>query len=252
MIFIIPLVFGAIGVAVGAVAGAFTVHATSEKDRQAAEHHREVANELTEKYSSLEKRYYELADESKRQISDLTRQHALDEVEKDCLRFALRLQQHLLLLMQDIDKKPSKAALKSFKDAVDVTNKVLDQLNEKSIFISSDYFIRNMIRARQLEQLTVSKENEASKAYANDHDRWDEEQTIDTASRQQNSEGQAVTYFNQGIICVDKGDYQGAITDFNQALQINPDYYEALTFCGVFSTVSCAIIWEQLQITPKS
>jgi len=71
MIFLIPLVFGAIGVAVGAVAGAFTTHATGEKDRQAAKHHRKVANELTEKYSALEKRYYELAEESKKQISDL-------------------------------------------------------------------------------------------------------------------------------------------------------------------------------------
>lgn len=54
MIFIIPLVFGALGAAVGAVAGAFTAHAAGEKDRQAAKHHKQVANELTGKYANLE------------------------------------------------------------------------------------------------------------------------------------------------------------------------------------------------------
>jgi tetratricopeptide (TPR) repeat protein len=226
MIFLIPLVFGAIGVAVGAVAGAFTTHAAGEKDRQAAKHHRKVANELTEKYSALEKRYYEFAEESKKQISDLTRQHALDEVEKDCLRLALRLQQHLLSLMQDIDGRPSKAALKSFRDAVDVTNKVLGELNEELIFIPSDYFIRNMVRARRLEQLTVSKENETSKTYVNEQYWCKKEQIIDIAHWQQ-SEGQADAYFNQGIDCIRQGDYQGALGDFNKVLRFNPDYYEA-------------------------
>lgn len=146
----IPLVLGTIGVAVGAVVGAFTAHAASERDRQAAKHHREVANELTDKYLALEQQYYEIAEKSKIQISALTLQHALDEVEKNCLRLAVRLQQRLLSLMQDIDRRPSKVALKSFRDAVDVTNKVLDELKEELIFIPSDYFIRNMIRARKL------------------------------------------------------------------------------------------------------
>ena len=66
MIFILPFVFGALGLAVGAVAGAFTSHAAGEKDRQAAKHHRQVANELVEKYTNLQKQYYELADESQK------------------------------------------------------------------------------------------------------------------------------------------------------------------------------------------
>ena len=57
MIFILPFVFGAVGLAVGAVAGAFTSHAAGEKDRQSAKHHRQVANELVEKYTNLEKKY---------------------------------------------------------------------------------------------------------------------------------------------------------------------------------------------------
>lgn len=62
MFFLLPL----IGAAVGAVASAFVTHAAGEKDRQAGNHHRQVANELTEKYSALEKRYYEFSEKSKR------------------------------------------------------------------------------------------------------------------------------------------------------------------------------------------
>jgi cell division protein FtsZ len=142
MIFIIPLVFGALGAAVGAVAGAFTAHAAGEKDRQAAKHHRQVANELTGKYASLEKKYYEFADESKRQINDLTRQHALDEVEKDCLRLAVRLQQHLIFLMWEIDRESTADAFYRFKAAVEQTNQVLYQLKEELIIVPNDYYAR--------------------------------------------------------------------------------------------------------------
>ena len=48
----IPLIFGAIGAAVGAVAGAFVTHAIAESDRQAAKHHKAVANELCHKYAA--------------------------------------------------------------------------------------------------------------------------------------------------------------------------------------------------------
>ncbi|MEA5578459.1 hypothetical protein [Anabaena sp. UHCC 0451] len=49
MILILPFVISAVGFAVGAVAGAFTSHAVGENDRQAAKHHRKIANELVEK-----------------------------------------------------------------------------------------------------------------------------------------------------------------------------------------------------------
>lgn len=143
----LPFIFGALGIAVGAVVGAFTTHAAGESDRQAAKHHRTVANELAEKYAALEKQYYELADESKRQIIDLTRQHALDEVEKDCLRLTVRLQQNLISLMWEIDREPTEVALKKFIEAVDLTNTVLCQLNEELIFVPSDYYVRNFITA---------------------------------------------------------------------------------------------------------
>lgn len=153
---VLPLIIGAVGLAVGAVAGAFTTHAAGEKDRKAAKHHRKIANELSEKYTTLEQRYYELADKSQNKINELIRQKALDEVEKDCLRLALRLQQHLILLMADIDREPSIPALQSFQEAVDVTNEVLCEVNEELIFIPSYYYARNKVRAIQQQQLVNS------------------------------------------------------------------------------------------------
>jgi len=151
MIFILPFVFGAIGVAVGAVAGAFTAHAAGEKDRQGAKHHRQVANELTDKYASLEKKYYEFADESKKQINDLTRQNALSEIEKDCLRLAVRLQQNVIYLMWEIDREPTADALNRFQAAVEQTNQVLEQLKEELIIVPDDYY------ARLLKAITATK-----------------------------------------------------------------------------------------------
>lgn len=159
MIFIIPLIFGAIGAAVGAVAGALTTHAIGESDRQKAKHHRTVANELTNKYSALEKRYYELADESKKQIFDLTRQRALDEIEKGGLRLALRLQHDLIELMYAIDREPTEAALKQFVAAVELTNTVLRQLQAESIQIPSDYYARVLIAA-EVRRLKGDRQNQ--------------------------------------------------------------------------------------------
>jgi plasmid segregation protein ParM len=159
MIFIIPLIFGAMGVAVGAVAGAFTAHAAGEKDREAAKHHKKIANELTDKYASLEKKYYEFADESKRQIDDLTRQHALNEVEKDCLRLAIRLQQNLIDLMWEIDREPTADTLNIFQSAVEQTNQVLSQLKEDLIIVPDDYYARLLTAITGSEPIHSLKHN---------------------------------------------------------------------------------------------
>ncbi len=156
MIFILPLV-AALGAAVGAVVGAFTTHAVGEKDRQAAKHHRQVANELTGKYANLEKNYSEFANESKRQINDLTRQNVLNEVEKDCLRLAVRLQQNLISLMWEIDRRPTADALNTFQAAVEQTNQVLSQLEEELIIVPNDY------SARLLTAIKTSKPVKAIK-----------------------------------------------------------------------------------------
>lgn len=142
-----PLIFDAIGAAVGAVAGALVTYAIGEKDRQAAKYHKTVANELRNKYAALEKRYNELADESNKKIVDLTRQVALAEVEKDCLRLVVRLQQNLIYLMWEIDKQPTENALKKFVQAVELTNHILIQVNEELISVPSDYYARNYIAA---------------------------------------------------------------------------------------------------------
>lgn len=153
MIFIIPFVVGALGVAVGAVAGAFTAHAAGEKDKQAAKYHRTVANQLVVDYAALDKKYNELSDKSKQQILELTRQHALDEVEKDCLRLAVRLQKNLFSLMWGIDREPTEDVLKNFMQAVELTNKVLLPLNEELIFVPADYYARHLITAERIKIL---------------------------------------------------------------------------------------------------
>lgn len=146
MFFLLPLV----GAAVGAAAGAFATHAVGEKDRQAAKHHRQVANDLSTKYSNLEKRYNEYTDKSKQQIHDLTQQHALDEVEKDLLRLAIRLQQCLYTLMWDIDDNPTRESLVEFRKAVLATNTVLFELGEEFIQVPDKYFSRNLERANEV------------------------------------------------------------------------------------------------------
>ncbi len=146
MFFLLPLV----GVAVGAAAGAFATHAAGEKDRQAAKHHRQVANDLSTRYSNLEERYNEYADKSKKQINDLTQQHALDEAEKDLLRLAIRLQQGLYALMWNIDDNPTHESLVEFEKAVLATNTVLFELREEFIQVPDKYFSRNLERANEV------------------------------------------------------------------------------------------------------
>jgi gas vesicle protein len=153
MFFLLPL----IGAAVGAVAGAVATHAAGEKDRQKANHEREVANRLHNDYAKLQKKYHELEDESKQKIQDtksnsqtridkLVQRQAEDEAEKSLLRLALRLQQSLYDLMHDIDRKPSNDSLKAFEAAVAATNRVLLELKEETIQIPNQYLERNLKR----------------------------------------------------------------------------------------------------------
>jgi gas vesicle protein len=146
MFFILPLV----GAAVGAAVGAFATHAAGEKDRQAAKHHRQIANDISTKYSNLEKKYNEYSEKSKQQIHDLTQQHALDEAEKDILRLAIRLQQCLYTLMWDIDDNPTHKSLVEFEKAVLATNIVLFELREEFIQVPDKYFSRNLERANEV------------------------------------------------------------------------------------------------------
>jgi gas vesicle protein len=156
------MLFLLIGAAVGAVAGACIAYASDEDDRQSSKHQRQVANKLTTDYSSLQKRYDELADNAKKQVKEqasldrqhidrLTRLNAQNEEEKDLLRLTIRLQQSLYNLMLDIEKEPSKESLTQFEQAILVTNKVLYKLNEELFQVSETYFSRNLERARKVE-----------------------------------------------------------------------------------------------------
>lgn len=146
MFFLLPLV----GAAVGAAVGAFVTHAAGEEDRQKAKRHKQVADDLSTKYLNLQKTYYEDNDRSKQQINDLTRQHALDEAEKDLLRLAIRLQQSLYTLMWDIDEQPTNKALVEFEKAILATNTVLFELKEEFIQVPDRYFARNLERAKEI------------------------------------------------------------------------------------------------------
>ncbi|GEM_PF-1096802 len=149
MIFIIPFIFGAIGLAVGAVGGAFAAHASSEEDRQKASHHRKVANELNDKYSDLQKRYYELGDQSKSRINDFKRKLAISEVEKDVLHLVVELQQGLIALMFEIENNPTPQALSEFEKAVLVTNTFLFELKKEFIQVPNEYFPCNLKLANE-------------------------------------------------------------------------------------------------------
>jgi plasmid segregation protein ParM len=140
MIFIIPLLIGAIGIAVGAVGGAFAAHAAGEKDRQASKHHRKVSDELNDKYSKLQQDYYELGDKSKAENKRL----AISEVEKDALHLVVELQQAVIGLMVSIDESPSYEALTKMHTAIKATNQVLSHLGKDPIQINFDYFDRNL------------------------------------------------------------------------------------------------------------
>ena len=170
MIFILPFVFGALGLAVGTVAGAFTSHAAGEKDRQSAKHHRQVANELVEKYTNLEKKYHEFTDESKKQIKELTKQNSLSEVEKDCLRMVLLLQQNLIYLMWEIDREPTADTLNEFQTAIERTNQVLEQLQEELIIVPNDYYERLLkaIKVKAIEAENTSEKTLIKEAKLND------------------------------------------------------------------------------------
>jgi gas vesicle protein len=157
------MLFLLIGAAVGAVAGACIAYASDEDDRQSSKHHRQVANQLTTDYSSLQKRYDDSAHKAERQfqeqasldqreITRLTRLKAQNEEEKDLLRLTVRLQQSLHNLMLDIEKEPSKESLAQFEQAILVTNRVLSKLNEELFQVSDTYFSHNLERVRKIEE----------------------------------------------------------------------------------------------------
>jgi tetratricopeptide (TPR) repeat protein len=210
--------------AVGATIGAFVNHAAGEKDRQEAQQHKKVANELTNKYSSLEKRYNELADESKKQINDQLRQIALKEKEIDGLRLALRLQQNLISLMHSIDKKPSCQNLNYFREAVRSTNILLSQLHEELISIPNDYFIRNLdsVRCQPFARVEEAEYFHLYGQILHDQGKYKEaiycyERAIDLDSKNYRN------FWKKGTSLFQLGRYREALLNYNTAIAIEPN-----------------------------
>lgn len=149
---VLPFIIGGLSAAVAAVAGACVAHAAGAKDREAAKYHRTIANELTVDYHKLEKRYQELEQASQREIEELTRINARSEMEKDALRLALRLQSHIIRLMQDIQLVPTTQALRELQQAANCINPVLLQLREEPIRFSYAYYFKVYQQALMLER----------------------------------------------------------------------------------------------------
>jgi len=168
---VLPFIMAGLGAAVGAVAGACFTHAAGEKDRQVAQYHRKVANKLTVNYSALEKRYQQLERESQREIKELTRIHARNEMEKDLLHLALQLQAHIIRLMHDVQLFPTIQALQELKQAVDCTNPILLKLQEEPVQFSYAYYVqvyeeaekKQVINAARSPSLTIAPPVETPK-----------------------------------------------------------------------------------------
>jgi hypothetical protein len=139
MFFLLPL----IGAAVGATIGAIIADDWAESDRAEARHHRQMENALTDKYSNLQKQYYEIADKSKELAEEQNKKLAAMSLENSYLDLALELSCSLFVLSQDISKNPSYESLIQFREAIQQTNQVLLGLDKQPICIDQDYFIKN-------------------------------------------------------------------------------------------------------------
>lgn len=139
MFFLLPL----IGAAVGATIGAIIADDWAESDRAEARHHRQMENALTDKYSNLQKQYYEIADKSKELAEEQNKKLAAMSLDNSYLDLALELSCSLFVLSQDISKNPSYESLIQFREAIQQTNQVLLGLDKQPICIDQDYFIKN-------------------------------------------------------------------------------------------------------------
>ncbi len=192
MIFIIPFIIGAIGVAIGAVGGASAAHALREKDKQEAKHYRKAVDEINDKYSKLQKRYYDLGDKSKAEIKDLNIKLAISEVEKDTLHLLVELQQEIIRLIVEIDNEPSFIAIENLKKAILFTNLVLTKFGKPLIVLPDDYILRNLNRS--LDEATDDKDR-------------------------------AYYFYVYGQILHDEGKYQDAIWCCNESIELDYSNY---------------------------
>ena len=227
MLLIIPFVIGAIGTAVGAVVGISTAKASSEKYKHEAKHHRKVANELSEKYSKLQKQYYELGDESKAQIKELTIQLAISEVEKDALHLVVELQNKIIQLIIEIDQYPCFSDIENLQKAISFINLALAKFDKQAIELPDNYISRNLNRA--LDSAT-SDQDVAYYFYLYG-------QTLESEGKYQEAvqnydRSIEIGYFNnltypqKAISLIELGKYQEAVFTLNLALSIDTNSAE--------------------------
>ena len=108
------------------------------KEKEKRKYYQKVARKLKKQYNKLSKRYRELSVKSKKEIKSLVGELAAGEVYKDSQRLAIRLQNNLILLMQELDTRLSLEKLSDFREIVLTVNNILVALNEELLIID-DY-----------------------------------------------------------------------------------------------------------------
>lgn len=154
MFFLLPL----IGAAVGATIGAIIADDWAESDRAEARHHRDMENALTSKYSSLQSKYNEIADESKALAEEQNRKLAQLALDNAHLDIALELSCSLVTLSQDISINPTHESLSKLQEAIRQTNQVLFELDKPPIPISGKYFANNLAVIERKKLVGKTKE----------------------------------------------------------------------------------------------
>lgn len=168
------MIFGLIGLAVGAACGAFSTYAvmdgTTEENRQKAKRYEKQSKKFQERYQDLERKHIEYVDKSKEELSRKDRKLAQLRLERDQHALIVELQQALYPLIFEIDQQPTKDRLDKLHLAVLQTNIVLDKFNLKQIEVPPGYYHRNYMRAYELDmhrELTKTK-HKASKSKDNE------------------------------------------------------------------------------------
>lgn len=154
MFFLLPL----IGAAVGATIGAIIADDWAESDRAEARHHRDMENALTSKYSSLQSKYNEIADESKALAEEQNKKLAQLALDNAHLDIALELSCSLVKLSQDISINPTHESLSKLQEAIRQTNQVLFELDKQPIPISGRYFTNNLAAIEKKKLAGKTKE----------------------------------------------------------------------------------------------
>ncbi len=234
----LPLIMAVCGAA-GAVAGVVTTQAANEKDQQAVKRYEKVNAELINSRNELEKRYYQLSNNSKEQAIEMNLKLAESEIEKDLVYLALNLYHELMALREDIDINPSFVVLKDFHKAITLTNYVLKQLDKNLVPISQHYFSRtlqliderdNLTKENLLDFITIlmNPEEEILNSFVSElhndivnqeHLELEEELKEENKKLIESNKNNAEYWIQQGKQFLESENYDRAIISFEKALK---------------------------------